>query len=138
MRDAKFMNVAQCRQKLVDQLLHLLETSRVCNIAVVEISRLLVILRQRDWHKVSHQIQEFFIGRNRCHNLLLLYFLWGFCRLCTMEVLFELDDVGVGADSLKNLGLAVHHALILQDLLHCHYFVGCLDAGLQKKSQHVL
>ncbi len=50
-----------------------------------------------------------------------------------MEVLFELDDVGVGADSLKNLGLAVHHALILQDLLHCHYFVGCLDAGLQKK-----
>ena len=50
-----------------------------------------------------------------------------------MEILFERDDVGVGADSLENLGLAIHHALILQDLLHCHYFVGFLDAGLMKR-----
>jgi len=38
MRDAKLMNVAQCSEKLVDQLLYLQETSGVCNITMVEIS----------------------------------------------------------------------------------------------------
>ena len=51
--------------------------------------------------------------------------------LTGVEVLSQIEKTWVVLDHLKDLGLSVHHVIVLQDLLHCDYLVSCDYSCLQ-------
>ena len=55
-----------------------------------------------------------------------------------VEVLMEVDQVGLGLDELEDLRLSVHHIFVLEDLFDCHDLSCCFHLSLSRQEIHVI
>lgn len=97
-RDAVLVNLGKTLEKLVHQLPNHGQALWVACLVVELFAGELIVLGESHWHKVSNKVQVLFVCCNRQRVGLRLT--WGEGWALGVEIVVEVDLVGVGGDSL--------------------------------------